>query len=113
MADREETLRRLTLGDEAFLDQLISARKASSRVGQLDAAQAALVRLGALAATGGPDQSFGRVVAAALDAGVSVDQIVDTLVCVAPVIGSTRVTAAAPKVAAAIGYDVETGLGLR
>ena len=112
MADREESLRRLTLGDETFLEGLIDARR-TPRPGQLDAAQAALVRLGALAASGGPEQAFQRTVAAALDAGVSPDQIVDALVCVAPVVGYTRVTAAAPKVAVAIGYDVESGLGLR
>ena len=113
MVDREESLRRLTLGDEAHLERLIDARRTTHHHGQLDAAQAALVRLGALAASGGPEQAFQRTVSAALDAGVSPDQIVDALVCIAPVVGSTRVTAAAPKVAVAIGYDVESGLGLR
>lgn len=113
MADREEALRRLTLGDETFLDGLITARRGTVRADQLDAAQAALVRLGALAASGGPKQAFQRTVAAALDAGVSPDQIVDALVCMAPVIGSSRITAAAPKVAVAIGYDIKDGLGLR
>ena len=113
MVDREESLRRLTLGDETFLDGLVAARRATPGPGRLDAAQAALVRLGALAASGGPEQAFQRTVAAALDAGVSPDEIVDALVCIAPVVGSTRVIAAAPKVAVAIGYDVEVGLDLR
>ena len=36
------------------------------------------------------------------------DEIVDTLLAVAPLIGSARVVSAAPTLAGAIGYEVDT-----
>jgi 4-carboxymuconolactone decarboxylase len=110
MPDREVILRRLALGDDAFLQSLITNRQGATGPGGLDALQEALLRLGALAALDAPDLSFQHVIGAALDAGVSPDSIVDALVVLGPVIGSTRVLAIAPKVALAIGYDVDAAL---
>ncbi len=107
MADREETLRRLTLGDDAYLDALLNERQAHPAATALDWVGEALVKLGALAATDGPDLTWQRTVACALDAGLTADQVVDALVVLAPFIGRTRVMAAAPKVALATGFDVE------
>ena len=42
----------------------------------------------------------------ALAAGASVDEIVGTLVAVAPDVGIVRAVAAAPELALALGYDV-------
>jgi hypothetical protein len=113
MADREEVLRRLTLGDDRFLDALIDERRGDRRAGCLTPLEEALVKLGALAATDGPDQAFQQVVGAALNAGLSPTKVVDALVVLAPVIGSTHVTAVAPRLALAIGYDVVTELETR
>lgn len=110
MADRDEILRRLTLGDEAFLERLIADRRTHVGPQQLDARQAALLRLGALAAIDGPSLSFHRVIGSALDAGLTADQVLDALILLGPVIGSTRVLAVAPKVALAVGYDVDAAL---
>jgi alkylhydroperoxidase/carboxymuconolactone decarboxylase family protein YurZ len=41
----------------------------------------------------------------ALAAGATTDEIVGTLLAVAPVAGVARVVAAAPEVALALGYD--------
>ena len=110
MADREETLRRLTLGDDAYLDALLNERQAHGDDAALDWAGEALVKLGALAATDGSDLAWQQTVACALDAGWTADEVVDALVVLAPVIGRTRIMAAAPKVALATGFDVQGAL---
>ena len=43
--------------------------------------------------------------------GASDTDIVDVLVAVAPVVGLARVAAAAPELALALGYDVESPSG--
>ena len=54
--------------------------------------------------------SFQHAVALALAAGATRDEIVATLEAVTPVTGTSRVVAAAPKIALALGYDVEEAL---
>jgi alkylhydroperoxidase/carboxymuconolactone decarboxylase family protein YurZ len=49
-------------------------------------------------------------VATALGAGLTADEIVDALVALAPMIGSTRLVSITPKVSLALGYDVESAL---
>ena len=110
MADREETLRRLTLGDDAYLDALLSERQAAHGRRGPRLGGEALVKLGALAATDGSDLAWQQTVACALDAGLTADEVVDALVVLAPVIGRTRVMAAAPKVALATGFDVDRAI---
>jgi 4-carboxymuconolactone decarboxylase len=113
MADREEILRRLTLGDAAYLDALIADRQQVPGDAVLDHAGQALVKLGALIVTDGPDLAWQQTVGAALDAGLTADEVVAALVVLAPVIGRTRVMAVAPKVALATGFDVATALEAR
>ena len=65
-----------------------------------------LVRLGALVAVGASTTSLRHTVRLALAAGATEAEIVDVLVAVAPMVGMARVVAIAPKLAAAIGYDI-------
>lgn len=67
----------------------------------------ALARLAALIAMGGAGASFGEHTDAAISAGASPDEIVDVLVGISAVVGDPRVVAAAPKVASALGYDLD------
>lgn len=113
MADREEILRRLTLGDVAFLDTLIGSRKGPTGCAALDYVGESLAKLGALIATDGSDATWQQTVSAALDAGVTPDEVVDTLVVLAPAVGRTRVVTVAPKLALAIGFDVAAALEAR
>jgi alkylhydroperoxidase/carboxymuconolactone decarboxylase family protein YurZ len=46
----------------------------------------------------------------ALAAGASEDEIADVLLAIAPVTGLGRVVAAAPQIAAALGYDIAAAL---
>jgi alkylhydroperoxidase/carboxymuconolactone decarboxylase family protein YurZ len=112
MPDREEILRRLTLGDVTCLDSLVDDRRKVGSTPALDYVGEALVKLGALIVTDGSDVTWHHTVAAALDAGLTADQVVDALVVLAPVIGGTRVVAVAPKLALATGFDVAAALEL-
>jgi len=68
---------------------------------------ALLVQLGALLALGAATASLRSAVARAIDAGATDAEIVGVLVAIAPAIGLARVVAMAPRLAAAIGYDIE------
>jgi alkylhydroperoxidase/carboxymuconolactone decarboxylase family protein YurZ len=65
------------------------------------------MRLGALIALGAGCTSYQWAVEAALAAGATVDDIVGTLIAVAPISGLARVILATPEVATALGYDID------
>jgi len=69
----------------------------------LDVRTYALVRLGAVVAAGESGEGYDRHVAAALDQGVTLDEIIGVLVALLPTVGVTRVTEAAPDIFGAIG----------
>jgi 4-carboxymuconolactone decarboxylase len=73
----------------------------------LQPATARLVHLAALLALGASTTSLRWGVERAVSAGATDDEIVDVLAIVAPMAGSARVVAAAPRLALAIGYDIE------
>jgi 4-carboxymuconolactone decarboxylase len=66
----------------------------------------ALVRLAALIALGASGVAYGWAVDAALAAGATADEVVGTLIAVAPLAGLAHVVAATPAVACSIGYDI-------
>ena len=107
--DYTDLLRRLSLHDERLAAGFFDRAGIQSRAPDpsLDPRTLALVRLGALVAVGGSVPSYGAQADAAVDAGATVDEIVGVLVGVIPVIGLPRVVAAAPKLALALGHDVE------
>jgi alkylhydroperoxidase/carboxymuconolactone decarboxylase family protein YurZ len=107
--DYTDLLRRLALHDERLAADVLGADGASlpGRSLSLDPRTLALVRLAALVAVGGAVPSYSAHADAAVDAGATVDEIVDVLVSVTPVIGLPRVVAAAPKLALALGHDVD------
>ncbi len=102
--DYTERLRRLAISDASFLED--RADPMGSELGGLDAKSLALVRLGALVAVGGAEPSYGAQADAAVDAGATAVEIVDVLAGVIPVVGLPCVVAATPKVALALGYDL-------
>src|SRR6516164_4374135 len=135
----QETLRRLTMIDEGFIEGRAGLGLGLAGAPALDAKIAALLRLGAAVAIGSPgvclEWSTGRALAAgateeeiadalvaiapvtrlspatgALAAGATEEEIADALVAIAPVAGLSRVVAAAPEVAIALGYDVMAAL---
>lgn len=107
MAAHEEQLRRLALHDEEFIESVLAMRLKDDGGGGLDPKARALVRLGALLALGAAPVSYHWNVGAALDAGATPEDILGTLVAVAPISGIARVVLATPDVALSLGYDID------
>jgi len=107
MVQHEEQLRRLALHDEACIESVLAMRLKGDGGGGLNPKTQALVRLGALLALGAAPVSYHWTVAAALDAGATPEEILGTLVAVAPISGIARVVLATPEVALSIGYDLD------
>jgi 4-carboxymuconolactone decarboxylase len=97
------TLWLLAMYDRAFMRQRIATEPA----GDLDARTIHLARLAALVAVDAPATAYPHVVERALADGATAEELVDVLVAVAPIAGVTRVVAASPKLAAALGFDVD------
>jgi alkylhydroperoxidase/carboxymuconolactone decarboxylase family protein YurZ len=68
----------------------------------LDVRSYALVRLASLITAGAPGEGYDRPIAAALDQGVTLDEIIGVLVALLPTVGAARVTEAAPGIFGAI-----------
>ena len=105
----EDLLRRLALNDEAVLGRVLTQRTGPDRPTELGSKVELLVRLGALLAVGAAPPSLREAVERASAAGVTTDEIVAVLVSLGPTIGLASLVAAAPKLAVAIGYDLENG----
>jgi len=109
MTTSEEVLRRLTIGDPAYCRAVMST-DLWEPPRELDARSAALLRLGGLITLGAAGPMWQQRVGEALDAGLSFDEIVGSLLVLAPSIGLERVVAVAPNLAVALGYDVDSAL---
>ena len=109
MDQYKEHLRRLAMHDEALVELILSEENTLTE-SALDERTAALVRVAATIAVDAAPSSFQHAVALALAAGVTSNQIVATLEAVTPVTGAPRVVQCAPKVALALGYDVDAAL---
>ena len=112
MDEYKEHLRRLAVHDDALLDAL-SADSSSRPTAGIDAKTAALVRVAATIAVDAAPYSFQHAISLALAAGATNDEIVASLEAVTPVTGAARVVQCAPKVALALGYDVDAALERR
>jgi 4-carboxymuconolactone decarboxylase len=109
MDEYKEHLRRLAVHDDSLLEAI--AVDGSSFASSVIAEKAeALIRVAATVALDGAPSSFQHAVALALAAGATCDEIVASLEAVTPVTGAARVVQCAPKVALALGYDVEEAL---
>jgi alkylhydroperoxidase/carboxymuconolactone decarboxylase family protein YurZ len=107
MATYKETLRSLALHDERFVESVLGMGRDTVDASRLDQKTHALVRLGAEFAIDAAPTSYQATIDLALAAGASVDEIVGTLIAVAPTVGLARVVSAAPELALALGYDID------
>jgi 4-carboxymuconolactone decarboxylase len=103
-------LRSLALNDEEFIDSVLSIRPEDVEASGLDPKAHALVRLGALLALDAAPASYQAVVGSALASGATVEEIVGVLIAVAPTVGIARIVSAAPELALAVGYDIDSAL---
>lgn len=79
---------------------------ALSRV-ELDPAVTVAVRLSALIASGAPAASYLLHIAPALETGVTLEDLQDVMVSIAPIVGSARILTAAGHIAEALGVAIE------
>jgi alkylhydroperoxidase/carboxymuconolactone decarboxylase family protein YurZ len=102
-------LRRLAMHDDGLFEE-IAVKGSSFAVPVIDERTQALARVAATIAVDAASSSFQQTVTHALAAGVTMDEIVAVLEAVTPVTGAARVVQCAPKVALALGYDVDAAL---
>jgi alkylhydroperoxidase/carboxymuconolactone decarboxylase family protein YurZ len=105
----KQQLRRLALHDEALLEE-IAVKGSSFAAAVMDERTQALAQVAATIAVDAASSSFQHAVTHALAVGATMDEIVATLEAVTPVTGAARVVQCAPKVALALGYDVDAAL---
>ena len=105
-ATHEEGLRRLVLHDEGCIQSMLGIHLSDNAPG-LEPRIQALIRLGGLVAMGAAPLSYHWAAEAALDAGATAEDVVGTLIAVAPISGLARVISATSEVALAIGYDLD------
>jgi 4-carboxymuconolactone decarboxylase len=110
MDDFQVTLRRLTVRDDRFVNELLSSDETCAESSHLDAKTHALVRIGALIALDAAPQSYAACAEAARHAGASEEEIVGALVAALPIVGTPRIVSAAPKLGLALGYDLDAAL---
>jgi alkylhydroperoxidase/carboxymuconolactone decarboxylase family protein YurZ len=96
----------MATGDAPVIEALLDINAVSVARSELDPATLLLVRLAALAAVDAPRGSYLMHVGPALEAGVTVEQVQDVLVAVAPITGAPRVLSAAVKITEALGITV-------
>ncbi len=102
----EQLLRRLALNDEASVGMVLANSSDAARRAALVPKVGLLVRLGALLSLGAATTSLRATVERARQAGASEAEIVGVLIAIAPAVGLARVVACAPRLAIAIGYDI-------
>ncbi len=107
----EDLLRRLAVNDEKALGMVLTRRLGGDAQTELGPKVELLVRLAALLAVGAVTPSLHEAVDQASAAGATTGEIVAVLVAVGPVVGLASLVASAPRLALAIGYDLENGHG--
>jgi 4-carboxymuconolactone decarboxylase len=108
--DSRDTLCRLVIHDDAYIESVLARGFGDTSASGLDAKTQALVRVGALVAAGASTPEYMSAIEPGLRSGASMEEIVGVLVAVMPSIGADRVVSAAPKLALALGYDVDEAL---
>ena len=109
MITSEQALRRMAIGDPAYCRAVLAVEPADPSL-TLDARSLAMLRLGGSIGAGSSGPLLRQRVADALGAGVSFDEVVASLIALAPTIGIERTVALAPEVALALDYDIDAAL---
>jgi alkylhydroperoxidase/carboxymuconolactone decarboxylase family protein YurZ len=96
------------MADETpVLDTIAAMTLVSVERCDLDLDALLLVRIAALAAVDAKPASYLLHVGPAVEAGVTIDQVQDVLVAVAPIIGTARVMSASMAITEALGIAIE------
>jgi len=92
--------------DSPVLDTLAAMTAESLARCGLDENSLLAVRIAALVAVDAPAASYLMHVGPAMEAGVTVEQVQDILVAVAPIVGTPRTMSAAAKITEALGIVI-------
>ena len=103
----EDQLRRLSINDATSVDSLLRPEVGCTEIACLDPRSAALVRIAALIAMDGPAPAIEHATTTAMAAGASAEEVVGVLSASAPIVGASHVVSAAPRIARALGYDID------
>ena len=103
----EQQLRRLALNDEKLVASVLAAGPTASPEPLLDRKTEALVRVGALLAVGASTASLRWTVEVAQAAGATDEEVLGVLIAIGPAVGLARVVAQAPRLALAMGYEID------
>jgi 4-carboxymuconolactone decarboxylase len=111
-SEPEQLLRRLSIGDQTLLRSVLTPTpefgSSAPLAGQgLDRQLRALVRVAALLVVGAPTATLHWAVELALSTGASAEAVVDVLVATAGQAGAAQVVSSAPRLALALGFDLE------
>ena len=85
------------------LDTLLRMNEGIPERSGLDDTTFMLVRIAALAATGGPPAAYLMNLEAASEIGLSPEQVEGVLIAIAPVVGTARVASAGASIGEALG----------
>ena len=92
--------------DTPVMDTLAIMTLASIENCHLSPRELMLVRAAALISTGAPTGSYVLNVGAAADAGITLEDVQDVLVAVAPIVGTSRVVSAVGSISDALGFVI-------
>ena len=106
----KETLRRLAMIDEGFVEDQAGFGLGLTGTPALDPKTSVLLQMAASVAMGSSAVCLQWCVGRALAAGATEDEIADVLLAIAPVAGLGRVVCAAPDVATGLEYDIAAAL---
>jgi 4-carboxymuconolactone decarboxylase len=100
-------LRRLALNDEKLLGFVLASGCVLPPDNGLDRKAEALVQVGALLSVGASTASLRCTVELAQATGATDEEILGVLVTIGPAVGLARVVAEAPRLALAMGYEID------
>jgi alkylhydroperoxidase/carboxymuconolactone decarboxylase family protein YurZ len=106
----EDQIAGMARGDYGFLEAAVALRERNLEHSGLDPRAHALVKIAALVALDAPTASYAWQVAAALDEGVTPDDLLGVLVAIAPQVGGPRVVSAAGEIAYVLDIAVEAAI---
>jgi alkylhydroperoxidase/carboxymuconolactone decarboxylase family protein YurZ len=94
-----------------LLEELkIAAPASASNSDALDRRTRALVGIGAAVSLGASTSTYRPLVEQARQASASAEECVGAFVAAAPIVGAARIVSGAPRLASALGYDVQAAL---
>jgi hypothetical protein len=109
----EDSIKGLAQGDPKVLETLTKMTAGTLERSGLDDETFMLVRMAALVASDAAPVSYLVNLGMAQDAGVPIEKVVGTMVAVAPVVGTARITSAASKMvrAGVLGAELAESVG--